>query len=397
MRELFGRGLTPWISATLVAFSPLQYLYAQEARQYALWTLLVVAASAALQRALRRDDVINWGVYGTLVTLGLYSHLLFLLLIPAHAVYGYLAGHSNNAPFFPKVQRWAIVTSASLVAFIPWLLVILANLEGFGRHTSWMTIPIVLEQIAVSWGQHLVRMFLDLSPEKISGGWVLLLPIVWALTHFMRRAPRPAAWMLILIASVYVATVLAPDLLFDGSRSLHVRYALPGVLSLQLMVSWVIASAVEGKEARTRLMGRGAVVLSVVLGAFSLVAIQHSNTWWNKQFSANNGEVARILNAGHHPLVVASDIGISSGELISLAYLLDDRARIWGSPDEKAANLPTGFGETIALTPWPQLKPHLEKDHNLVEVAGTWQWFRVTPKASSDFVTSSSNEDGESQ
>jgi uncharacterized membrane protein len=397
MRELFGRGLIPWVSATLVAFSPLQYLYAQEARQYALWTLLVVAASAALQRALRRDDVINWGVYGTLVTLGLYSHLLFVLLIPVHAVYGYLASQSNNAPFLPKARRWGMVTSAALIAFIPWLLVILVNLVDFGRHTAWMKIPIGLEQIAVSWGQHLVRMFLDLSPEKVGGGWVLLLPIVWALTHFMRRAPGPAAWMLILIALVYMATVLAPDLLFDGSRSLHVRYALPGVLALQLMVAWVIASAIEGKEARTRLMGRSAMALSVVLGAFSLVAIQYSNTWWNKQYSANNGEVARILNAGHRPLVVASDIGITSGELISLAYFLDDRARIWGAPDKKATNLPTGFGETLALTPWPLLKPYLEENYDLVTVAGTWHWFRVMPQASSDFVTSSSNEDGESQ
>jgi uncharacterized membrane protein len=52
MRELFGRGPVPWVAAALVAFSPLHLLYAQEARQYALWMLLFLASSAALQRAL---------------------------------------------------------------------------------------------------------------------------------------------------------------------------------------------------------------------------------------------------------------------------------------------------------------------------------------------------------
>jgi uncharacterized membrane protein len=397
MRELFGRGLIPWVSATLIACSPLQYLYAQEARQYALWTLLVVASSAALQRALRRNSAAEWWAYGILVALGLYAHLLFVLMIPVHALYVYLTERFDRERLISLAGRWAIATAAAVVAFVPWLVVVLAKVELVGHYTKWMTAPRGLDEIATAWGQHLVRMFLDLSPEKISGGWVLLLPIVWALAHFMRRASRPAAWMLILIALVHVATVLGPDLLLGGSRSLHVRYALPGILALQLMVVWVIASAIQGKEAKTRLLGSSAAVLAVALGVSSLVAIQHANTWWNKNLSAKNGEVARILNADDRPLVVASDLGMSSGELISLAYLLDDRARIWGAPDEKATNFPTGFGEMIALTPWFEFKPHLEKDYELVAVAGTWQWFRAIPKASPEFGTSGSDKDGESQ
>lgn len=397
MRELFGRGLIPWVSATLIACSPLQYLYAQEARQYALWTLLVVASSAALQRALHRKGVADWWVYGILVALGLYAHLLFALMIPVHAFYVYLTERFDRERLISHAGRWAIATTAALVAFVPWLVVVLTKVELVGHYTEWMTAPIGLDEIATSWGQHLIRMFLDLNPEKISGGWVLLLPIVWALAHFIRRAPRPVAWMLILIAVAHVATVLAPDLLLGGSRSLHVRYALPGALVLQLMVAWVIASAMQEKEAKTRLIGRSALVLSVALGVSSLVAIQRSNTWWNKNLSAHNGEVARIVNAGDRPLVVASDLGMSSGELISLAYLLDDRARIWGAPDEQATNLPTGYGEMVALTPWFELKPHMEKDYELVAVAGTWQWFKVIPRTSPEHVIPSASEGGESQ
>ena len=35
MRELFGPGPAPWAAALLVARSPMQFLHAQEARQYA--------------------------------------------------------------------------------------------------------------------------------------------------------------------------------------------------------------------------------------------------------------------------------------------------------------------------------------------------------------------------
>jgi len=387
MRELFGRGLVPWVSASLIAFSPLQFLYAQEARQYALWTLLVVAASAALQRALRRDGITDWVVYGILVTLGLYSHLLFALLIPVHAVYGYLAANSNQGLFLPEAGRWAMATTAALIAFIPWLIVILSNLEGVERYTAWMTIPIGLDQIAASWGQHLARIFVDLNPETVNGLWVLALPLFWALVQFIRHAPRPGAWLLGLIALVYLSAVLAPDLILGGERSRHVRYALPGVLALQLMVAWVLAGAVRAEKRVTRFIGRGVLAAIIAVGGLSLVAIQASDTWWNKNFSAKNAEVARILNAGAHPLVVSSDIGLSSGELISLAHLLDDRVRIWGQRNGSEPVLPAGFDETIALTPSPELKALLEQEYELVPVAGTWQWFRAIPRGSAALLT----------
>ncbi|BCU08132.1 glycosyltransferase family 39 protein [Allochromatium tepidum] len=57
-RELFGPGPAPWVAAALVACSPLQLLYAQEARQYALWMLLLTLSCLTLAIALRRG---TWG------------------------------------------------------------------------------------------------------------------------------------------------------------------------------------------------------------------------------------------------------------------------------------------------------------------------------------------------
>ena len=63
-RELFGSARTGQVAAALVALSPFHVQYAQQARPYALWALLVVLASALLLRALRLDRRRLWILYG---------------------------------------------------------------------------------------------------------------------------------------------------------------------------------------------------------------------------------------------------------------------------------------------------------------------------------------------
>ncbi len=382
MRELFGKGPAPWVSASLVACSPLQFLYAQEARQYALWTLLVVAASAVLQRALRRDRASDWWLYGILTGLGLYAHLLFAAMIPIHALYGFLARPDDRARFALQARCWAAAVSAALIGFIPWLLVLATGADALGQNTEWMKRPIGPERVATTWAEHLVRMFVDLNPGNVGWWALLMLPIGWALVRFFRRAPRPAAWMLMLTALVYIGIVLGPDLLLGGSRSQHVRYALPGVLAAQLMVAWTLGSAIEASGSGTRSLATGGLVAALGLGGLSIITIQRSDSWWNKSFSSGNAEVAEILNAGERPLVIASDFGVGPGELISLAYRLDERVRVWGERAGIPNVLPSGFGETVALMPSIELRALIEPDRDLVAAAGTWQWFRAKPRAS---------------
>lgn len=382
MRELFGKGPVPWVSAALVACSPLQLLYAQEARQYALWTFLVVAASAVLQRTLRRASPLNWWLYGVLMGLGLYTHLLFAAMIPVHALYGFLARPDDRARFATQARCWATAVTAALIGFIPWLSVLATRTEALGQNTEWMKRPIGPERVMTTWAEHWVRMFVDLNPGTV-GRWAwLMIPIAWALARFLRRAPRPAAWMLMLTAIVYIGIVVGPDLLLGGSRSQHVRYALPGVLAVQLMVAWTLGSAIEAPESGTRRLAAGALVAALGLGGLSLVQIQRSDSWWNKSFSAGNAEVAESLNAGERPLVIASDFGVGPGELISLAYRLDERVRIWGERAGAPGVLPSGFGETIVLTPSIELRALIEPDRELLAAAGTWQWFRAEPRVS---------------
>jgi len=46
--ELFGASLVGWIAVVLIAVSPFHVLYAQEAREYSLWTVTILLSSASL-------------------------------------------------------------------------------------------------------------------------------------------------------------------------------------------------------------------------------------------------------------------------------------------------------------------------------------------------------------
>ena len=53
--ELFESSAVAWMAIAIFAISPYHILFAQEARQYSLWTVTTILSSAALLRAMRPD------------------------------------------------------------------------------------------------------------------------------------------------------------------------------------------------------------------------------------------------------------------------------------------------------------------------------------------------------
>jgi uncharacterized membrane protein len=72
---LFAAPIVGWMAMGLFAVSPVYLRYAQEARPYSLWILLILLASAALLRAMRQPSFKQWSLYALLVALCCYYHL----------------------------------------------------------------------------------------------------------------------------------------------------------------------------------------------------------------------------------------------------------------------------------------------------------------------------------
>ncbi|PMB22033.1 hypothetical protein CEN45_13215, partial [Fischerella thermalis CCMEE 5198] len=132
-RELFKVPLSlPGIAIALLAISPIQIIYAQEAQEYILWEVTILLSSAALLRALRLEStqlkeesyILNWGIYTFTLALSLYTFLLSGFVAIAHLFYVIaIAKFRWNQTF----QRFLISSLLGFVIFSPWILVILAN------------------------------------------------------------------------------------------------------------------------------------------------------------------------------------------------------------------------------------------------------------------------------
>ncbi|MBD5656461.1 MAG: glycosyltransferase family 39 protein, partial [Candidatus Eremiobacteraeota bacterium] len=85
--ELFGTAGSALACAALVAISPFHVLYAQQTREYSLWTLLLACASALLLAALRSAAPLLWVAYAACLALGLYADTFFLGTLVTHAIY----------------------------------------------------------------------------------------------------------------------------------------------------------------------------------------------------------------------------------------------------------------------------------------------------------------------
>jgi uncharacterized membrane protein len=85
--ELFESSLTAWLAVSLLAVSPFQIVYAQEARPYSLFVLIILLSGAALLRGMRLKTNSSWAIYAATVALGFYSHLLFALVVLGHGIY----------------------------------------------------------------------------------------------------------------------------------------------------------------------------------------------------------------------------------------------------------------------------------------------------------------------
>ncbi|MBB1126142.1 glycosyltransferase family 39 protein [Thiospirillum jenense] len=410
MRELFGRTEknwpVAWVAAALIAVSPLYVLFAHEARQYTLWLLLLLVSTAAFLRALRSQNHRWWWLYSGLMLLSFYTHLLSALTVCIHACYGLLYLYMTRVEWKQSrtvIRSWLLAIAVATLLFTPWLAVIFHHQQLLTSYTSWMSTTVSVSMTFQAWGAHFIRAFIDFDPSLPTWLLVLLLPMALAIGVYVRHAPRPAVWLFPLFAVCFIGVVLIPDLLFGGMRSLQMRYALPAVLAVQCMIAWTVGIALipATQSAIKPLLltpARARVVFSLLIaaGIVSLVVIDHTPTWWNKNYSENNRHVANLINA--HPaslLFISNSAGVSVGEVISIAYHLNPDVRIWAEPLTGVTAdvlLPTTTGERFALLPWTTLIAAFAPDQ-VTLIDGSWQWFRVESLVSEPPLISSAHEE----
>jgi mannosyltransferase len=109
-----GRGQA-LVAATLVALSPFQVMYAQEARSYALAALFMVASLYLFARAFQLGRRRAWLPYVLVTALGLWTQVITLLGIGTQALL--LLGRPDRR----RTGRWLLAQAVVALLYAPWL------------------------------------------------------------------------------------------------------------------------------------------------------------------------------------------------------------------------------------------------------------------------------------
>jgi uncharacterized membrane protein len=383
--ELFETALAGWIGTVILAISPFQVVYAQEACPNSLWATMILLSSAALLRAMRIQTRRNWLLYAVTLTLSFYTFLFSGLVAIAHAAYVYLLERF-------RINKATIAFSISLVlaviAFSPWFLAILANMSQVNDVTSWSTSGgrVSPFQFLKVWVSYLGLPFIDRGPFtfpfpfKILFGllnWGMRLLVLYAFYVLCRKASA-RVWLFILTLTLLPALALiVPDMLAGGTRSSVPRYVVPSYLGFQLAVTYLLStklltfSAGAGwKQMAWRIVT--AVVISS--GIMSCIFVAQADSWWSKMISNTNPKMAHTVNATAHPLII-SDAGL--GDILSLSYYLDPKVNLLIQPTCYACSkrpkpgdapylptIPAGYSDVFLYHPRPSddWKNRLEKN-----------------------------------
>lgn len=334
-RELFLSPSVAWISMGIVAVSPFHVLIAQEARQYSLWTVLVLLLSASVLRAVRLCNRLSWRLYAISLIVGLYTFLFTGLVAIAHGLY--LFSLKTKLQFAKALLAYWLASIIALVAFIPWLIIVVSNFSAINSNVN-KDGAIPLLSLIQTWLFNLSYIFFDIGWDSNSENSInltspIILPFLlltgYSLYFLYRTTAKQVSLFILLLTFVPVLALILPDLILGGQRSLTMRYLIPTYLGIQITVAYLLATKLSSSNVKHQKFWQLLLLLLLTSGILSCAKSTYAETWWIKGSSTENPQVARIINAANHPLLV-SDTKI--GRVISLSYLLEPKVQFLLKP-----------------------------------------------------------------
>jgi uncharacterized membrane protein len=347
-RELFKTSLPGWLAMALLAVSPIQILYAQEARSYSLWSVTVLLSSAALLKAIRLNTRISWLTYAISLTLGLYTIVLSVIVAIGQGIFVIFR---ENFRLTKIVRSYLWSSLVGFILFFPWILAIIFNVSEAIETTDWTRQKVSFLNLLKIWLLNISRIFFDVNynfTKRNSLLYIIILLLFFLVIYsiyFLCRYACKQAWLfvLILIGTNFFSLVL-PDLILGGIRSGVARYLFPFYLSIQIAVAYLLASKMSSMSMWQQKFWRGAAAILISLGIYSSVVISPADSWWNKYIDIYLPKVAEIVNQTERPIVIT---GWHS--LMSLSHILKPNVSIQSpvSQQEAIANAKKSYQFTV--------------------------------------------------
>lgn len=351
-----------WLAMGIITISPFYVAYAQEARPYSLWTVTILLMGASFIRALRLNSPSAWLLHIGCLILSFYTSLFSIYLAGFQGLYLILQGQQQGLKL---IKNYAISLLIALVAFSPWIWIIINHLGLFGDNTSWMRGNFNLAEIIAVYIGTTLLIFgdLPLSPNsnpihiaavlllivfillleiKLFSRWknqtgkfilYLLIPIIillstqfleldwttiigslvgigilslsaYSLYYLITQTNRDRWLYLICLMLALPLPLLIADIINQGQSSTAPRYLIPWQLGIAIAVAYTFASKLNTHKSR---FWQFTLAGFIVLGIFSNLRNLNSAPFYQKNRNANNPAIAKIINQSNAALVIVED------------------------------------------------------------------------------------------
>ena len=277
-RDLFDER-TALLAAVVMALSPLQLFYAQEARMYAQLVLLTLFCSWCLMRALRDQGWVWWGLLGLGATLASYtSYFAFPFLL---AMLVYVLWTRDRA----YIVRFLLTMGIAALFYAPWIGVLFTQSRAI-MASHWMERPHVLTLFTT-----LCAFFVSysLSPFWVAVSLVAVLFVVFLALNQVRRAfrrQRPGTrwlvwllvWAFVPLVGTYAVSLALPIF--------QIRTVIAAAPAFYLLVAWGLAQ-IERRAVRWAVFAPTALVMLLSAGNFYFDPAFSKPAWRQAAFYVN--------------------------------------------------------------------------------------------------------------
>jgi len=367
--ELFQSSLVAKVASVLFCVSPFQILYAQEARPYSLFTLVILLSGASLLWAMRTKKPLSWFIYSLSVALGFYSQFFFLFVIFGYFCYVFAV---ESFRFTKRFQSFLLANLAGVVAFLPWLITVLIHLSSFKDKSSWIVNHTLSILGAIRlWSENISLSFVDPRASEYLGfgrfGFYFLIPFIiilvaYSLYFLCTKTPKHVYLFVLTLFASTALPLIAADLILGGNRQTWPRYLVPCFLSVQISVSYLLATKTFSLDPnhtnQKRRLWTLIMATLVTAGIFFSSVIAQADNWWNKYNGGVTIQIAKQVNQAEDPLVIVNPSPFSS----VFYYAFRPDVRLLFASDQKLEVDPTQMsGSIFLLNPTDNVKTEFDR------------------------------------
>ncbi len=375
--ELFRSHLTAWIAVGLTAVSPFHINYAQEMREYGLWAVTTLLMSVSLLRAMRLDTKSAWIIYAVTTVVALYSAVFSVFVMLGHFIY---VVATEGFRLSRKLIAYLLTSFIAVVAFLPWILVILTHLDKIKQVTAWMDTSLPVKDLVKRWIFNLQSVFFETNfwlPGSLKTliAFAMTLLVGYSIYVLWRRSSHHE-WLFVvtLIIPILVSLSLA-DIVSGGIRSTNARYFVPSYLGSQLAVAYLLSIGFTstkikfGLQKQLRMLTLTLMAVAVLSGVIQLL---------NPRIIEDR-EMVKIINQADMPLVVSGEIsndgGSTFGDIMVISHLLDPKVKLQLIIEPNLPEIPTEFRNVFLYKTPESVKRQLEKKYKLKPAYKNKLWY----------------------